>query len=176
MGETRNPTCLLLCNPDKFLSPHQIIRTRKVTQSDTLIEITLKKVLGVPVPIYHFKQPSRLSEAELPFHLILVSDVDDKEGLHEIPVDFSNSSDSWFLTYHWTPVVCVSCDRYQHVGWKFTRNGDFFYALIVAVEDSSSNSISIGALGEVAAEALHIGTQAPKWMVDALTGIVGSSA
>jgi len=174
----KNPTCLDQgYGHHLFLSPHRIIVTPKATQSDTLIGITTKKILTVPVPIYHFHQPARLSEVQLPFQLVLISDIDDRRGLHEIATPPAQSADSWFPGYHWLPIVYVSCEHPQHVGWKFTSptTGDFFYALIVATSEKDKETaarVGIGAIGEAVAEVLHIGTRAPLWMIDTLTRII----
>lgn len=42
------------------------------TQVETLSSIISVKYLGMDVPIYRFKQPSRLNPAELPFKITLV--------------------------------------------------------------------------------------------------------
>mmetsp|Transcript_15055 Transcript_15055/g.43737 ORF Transcript_15055/g.43737 Transcript_15055/m.43737 type:complete len:230 (-) Transcript_15055:186-875(-) len=159
------------CAPKLLLSPHRIIRQVLPTQTDTLIGIERKKVLSVPVPVYQFRQPARLSIAQLPFKLILVADIDVKAGLAEIPTDPIRASDSWFPGYHWVPVLCSSCEEYVHVGWKFSSpsGGDFFYALIVeASERRNGDGIAIGALGDAVAGAIEVGMRAPGWMVSAL--------
>eukprot|EP00568_Trieres_chinensis_P000996 CAMPEP_0183303910 /NCGR_PEP_ID=MMETSP0160_2-20130417/9184_1 /TAXON_ID=2839 ORGANISM="Odontella Sinensis, Strain Grunow 1884" /NCGR_SAMPLE_ID=MMETSP0160_2 /ASSEMBLY_ACC=CAM_ASM_000250 /LENGTH=221 /DNA_ID=CAMNT_0025466885 /DNA_START=32 /DNA_END=697 /DNA_ORIENTATION=- len=159
------------CEPKLLLSPHRIIRTRSVaTQADTLVGVETKKVLGVPVPVYQFRQPARLSAAELPFKLILVSDIDSKVGLSEVPVDPKAASDSWFPGYRWSPVVCSACGNHVHVGWKFSRpdSGGFFYALIVEAKEKRRESIVMGALGALVGEAIDVGVRAPGWMISAL--------
>lgn len=151
-----------------------------ITQPDSLVEITTRKVLSVPVPVYHFKQPARISAAELPFKLVLVSDIDTapSNSLHPIPVDPAVAVDSWFIGYSWAPVIYSAGCRSSgpvHVGWKFTSNsqgGEFFYALIVDAQDEEKTAalrVRVGALGEAIADSLTIGTRAPGWMIDLLT-------
>lgn len=155
------------CQPQLLLEPYRIIQTPMSNlQPDTLIEIKTAKVLSVPVPVYHFKQPARISEKELPFQLVLVSDIGTKNGLHEISVHPSKAADSWFVGYQWSPIVCEKCGEYVHVGWKFTSGTDFFYALIVDVNERKreTEGIAIGTLGEL----LVAGVRAPGWMVSAL--------
>jgi len=153
-----------------------------VTQPDSLIEVTTRKVLSVPVPVYHFRQPARISAAELPFKIVLVSDIDTapSNSLHAIPVDPAVAVDSWFVGYSWAPVIysagCGSSGP-VHVGWKFTNNsrgGEFFYALIVDAQDEEKTAalrVGVGALGEAIADSLTIGTRAPGWMIDLLTRV-----
>mmetsp|Transcript_15165 Transcript_15165/g.17438 ORF Transcript_15165/g.17438 Transcript_15165/m.17438 type:complete len:221 (+) Transcript_15165:160-822(+) len=164
------------CDHHLLLSPHRIIVDHKATQPDTLIGVTTKKILSVPVPVYHFHQPARISEKQLPFQLVLLSNIDDKTGLIEISVPHSQSIDSWFPGYQWAPIVYVSCGNPLHVGWKFSSTtGDFFYALIVATsekEKATAARVGIGTIGESVAEILYIGTRAPLWMIDTLTRIV----
>mmetsp|Transcript_2011 Transcript_2011/g.4393 ORF Transcript_2011/g.4393 Transcript_2011/m.4393 type:complete len:233 (+) Transcript_2011:88-786(+) len=168
------------CETSFLLSPHQIIRTRMATQSDTLVEVTSKRVLSASVPVYRFRQPARLSPLELPFRLILVRDIDaaPKGSLHHIPVHPSAAADSWFPGYAWSPVVYSGCGEGGpvHVGWRFANSsGEFFYALIVDAKDEERTAVSFGvagALGEAIAESLNVGTRAPGWMVDLLTSIM----
>mmetsp|Transcript_16872 Transcript_16872/g.24719 ORF Transcript_16872/g.24719 Transcript_16872/m.24719 type:complete len:224 (-) Transcript_16872:322-993(-) len=165
------------CQPHLLLSPHRVIHFHMPTQSDTLIEVTTEKILSVPVPIYHFHQPARISNQQLPFKIVLVSDLDgsNKEGLHEIPVDPVIAADSWFPGYSWTPIVCVNnCQNPVHVGWKFqSPEEEFFYALIVQTKDErESEAVGIGALGEAIAKTFTVGTLAPEWMVDSLGKIM----
>mmetsp|Transcript_18257 Transcript_18257/g.38346 ORF Transcript_18257/g.38346 Transcript_18257/m.38346 type:complete len:227 (+) Transcript_18257:37-717(+) len=163
------------CEPSLLLSPHRILRTPMATQPDTLVEVTTKKVLSVPVPVYHFRQPARLSSAELPFRLVLVSDIDTAPAqgtLHQLPVDPEMAWDSWFPGYAWTPVVYSGCEYPVHVGWKFTAvSGEFFYALIIDAKEEEKGAVqfTVGALGEMIAESLNIGTRAPSWMVDMIS-------
>jgi len=164
-------SCLNPCQPSRLLSPHQIILTPKVTQPDTLISITRERILSVPVPVYHFRQPERLSTLQLPFKLVLVNDVDPagSNTLVEVSVDTASASDSWFPGFRWTPVVCGVCGSGEglHVGWKFENlNGEFFYALIVATgkrERSEGGSV-LEAVGEL----LNVGVRAPEWMLESV--------
>jgi len=165
------------CTPSLLLSPHRIIRRVLSTQSDTLVGIEWKKVLGVPVPVYQFRQPARLSTSQLPFKLILVSNIDNCNGLSEIPTDPVRASDSWFLGYRWTPVVCSSCEGHVHVGWKFVNpsgpEGDFFFALIVeALGRRNGEGIIVGTFGEKIFRTVEVGVRAPGWMISSLAKVV----
>ena len=70
-----------------------------------MIYLLVQRVFGIDVPIYHFKQPSRLSHLELPFKLLLVRTID-TTSLVEIPVPMNQAVDSWYPDYFWTVVVC----------------------------------------------------------------------
>lgn len=164
------------CDPALLLSPHRILRTPMATQTDTLVKISYKKVLSVPVPVYHFRQPARLSPRALPFRLVLVSDIDSaaaRDALRAVPVDPAAAADSWFPGYAWAPVVYAGCDGPVHVGWKFSNQGGFFYALIVDAKDDAKDSVlsGVGALGEAIAESFTIGMRAPAWMIEVLTNM-----
>ena len=172
------------CDPSLLLSPHRIVRRPMATQADTLVEIATRRVLSAPVPVYRFRQPARLSAAELPFQLVLASGVDGAAAgsLRSVPVDPASAADSWFPGYSWSPLVYEDggCDGPVHVGWKFSSNDDnsapsgereFFYALIVADAREGERSYSlgvVGALGEAVLEGLRVGTRAPAWMLDAI--------
>jgi len=160
------------CQPNLLLQPHRILHTPMKTQSDTFLGIVTKKVLSVPIPIYQFKQPRRLSELELPYEMVLVSDIDGAAGgglIREVPVDPKMSVDSWFVGYRWSPIMCGES---LHVGWKFEKIGnptEFFYALIVSMKKKEDESVMTAAssFAEAVVDMLSIGTRAPKWMISA---------
>lgn len=153
---------------DGLLEPYHLITKPLPTQEDTFRELVYRKVLTVPIPVYRFKQPARLSASQLEFQIVLVKDLSHAAHtvIHESPVEVERAMDSWFLGYYWTPIV-MSCgdEDWQHVGWKFTalQGNDAllpqqFYALMVNLEekDESTQGIRIG------------GFKAPGWMVTAI--------
>ena len=60
--------------------------------------------LGVPVPVFTFLQPRRLSPLELPFGVALMSEVPDA-GLVAMEVPEHDAADSWFTDYAWRRVL-----------------------------------------------------------------------
>jgi hypothetical protein len=153
---------------DGLWEPYHLITKPLPTQEDTFRELVYRKVLTVPVPVYRFKQPARLSPSQLEFQIVLVKDLSHaaRAVIHESPVELERAMDSWFLGYFWTPLV-MSCgdEDWQHVGWKFTALEDnhalspqHFYALMVNMDekDESTQGIRIG------------GFKAPGWMVTAI--------
>ena len=90
-----------------LLEPYYLMRNVVETQADTFQDVEFRKLWGVPIPIYHMKQPKRLSTAELDFQLILVKDLP-KAGhalIHQVPVEAQKARDSWFPGYEWNPIV-----------------------------------------------------------------------
>eukprot|EP00543_Licmophora_paradoxa_P000503 CAMPEP_0202445182 /NCGR_PEP_ID=MMETSP1360-20130828/4058_1 /ASSEMBLY_ACC=CAM_ASM_000848 /TAXON_ID=515479 /ORGANISM="Licmophora paradoxa, Strain CCMP2313" /LENGTH=149 /DNA_ID=CAMNT_0049061365 /DNA_START=205 /DNA_END=654 /DNA_ORIENTATION=- len=146
-----------------------------ITQPDSFQAMSYAKVMSVPIPIYHMKQPNRISTLELEFQLALVKDLTmaGKSLVYESPVPMERAIDSWFTGYYWTPIL-MSCGAagvdaegtsggYQHVGWKFTSLDEqestlpFFYALMIKRDDKKkSNGVHIG------------GFRAPGWMAHAI--------
>jgi hypothetical protein len=151
---------------DGLLEPYHLITKPLPTQEDTFRELVYRKVLTVPIPVYRFKQPARLSASQLEFQIVLVKDLARAATglIHEAPVEQERAMDSWFLGYYWTPLVMTCGDEgWQHVGWKFTAlQGNQalprFYALMVNMDDDeeSTQGIRIG------------GFKAPGWMVTAI--------
>merc|ERR1719313_2982202 len=105
------------------LNPFNVVQHQEVVQSDTIQSITRKIYLGVPVPLYRFRQSSRLTSKPLPFQIVLVNRLD-QSGVLTIPVPMTQAADSWFPEYYWSIVVCESCGTMKHLGWKFTHKID----------------------------------------------------
>jgi hypothetical protein len=164
-------------NLQSIVKPEKLISTLYKTQKDTLQGIRMVSINGggVDVPLYQFKQPRRISDQELPFQLLLVSEMDDTPHQINVVHDMAVASDSWFPGYFWSVVVICDCSalEYRHVGWKFTSltdpssssssssSSDSFYALTV-------HSINTVTKKEVAtsAEAVRVfGMAAPGWML-----------
>ena len=130
---TTNSQCLIPCldNFQDLLNPDHLIKDIPETQPDTLagienasIPVLVEGMLATEsVPVYQFRQPKRISSAQLPFQLVLVEEM---PVSHVIQPAASQkvSRDSWFLNYAWSIVIVCDCSTqsYQHVGWKFTRN------------------------------------------------------
>ena len=84
-------------------------------QADTLQRIDERKHLGVPVPVFTFLQPKRLSHLELPFGVALLSEVDAR-GLVAMEVPMEDAMDSWFTDYAWRKVLyCENGGRPLHI-------------------------------------------------------------
>eukprot|EP00041_Stephanoeca_diplocostata_P005599 m.64691 g.64691 ORF g.64691 m.64691 type:complete len:210 (-) comp15893_c0_seq13:1741-2370(-) len=121
-----------LCTSRTSIDIINVIREPKITQQDTLQRIVEVLYMGSPVPIYYFKQPTRLSEAELPFKLVLMRTIGTFDGFEVVQTPESiNAYDSWFPGYRWDCIVCKSCDGYTHMGWQFSNGREIFYAFIV---------------------------------------------
>lgn len=110
-------------------------------QPDTFQGRSMAKTSGgARVTLFDFKQPARLSSAELPFS---VSPVVFPEGDPRLLVDSAPNSDSWFLGYAWRVVGAVNgCGEMVHLGWKFTdTSGQSFLALIVRPSEEEEAAI-----------------------------------
>lgn len=95
-------------NLDQFLEPYHLLTKPLTTQSDTFQEISYAKVMDYPVPIYHMKQPERLSAAEFEFQLVLVKELSVSSkmwNIQTVSVDMDSAKDSWFPGYYWNPIV-----------------------------------------------------------------------
>ena len=160
--------------PDLFLP--QPVALALETQADTFQRVVMARHGGVPVPIFHFKQPSRLSEAELPFGIALMTGVDER-GLTQLAVPQHDADDSWFEGYSWTHVLLCSSPAEQggglHLGWRYVRKPGVpaglgrpkeFVALIVR-PDKSSEPEATGRAKLPTAEELMVGIEAPAWMM-----------
>jgi len=121
-----------------------------------------------------FKQPDRLNPEQLPFKLVLQSSIP-TEGLHDLPVDKVQSSDSWFQGYKWSILICTSdCGNPVHIGWRFESVSDrnsSFYALIAKTNDENSLRTGLSSL-EALRDAISVGVPAPTWMIALLASQV----
>jgi len=120
---------------DLELSGSGVVRHLPV-QADTFLRLEERRVNGIDIDIYHFKQPYRLSELQLPFKILPLRNVD-LTDMQLIEVTPRQALDSWFPGYAWSVLVCRRCEG-RHLGWKFTPttgNGAPFYALIVETVD-----------------------------------------
>lgn len=169
-----------VCCPAQALPPSLLLpsSTMLSRQADTFVKLEWRKHLGVPTPVFHFKQPARLSPHELPFSLVLASDIN-PSGIFEIPVpDANEAADSWFPDYSWSHwVVCSQPNgRAMHLGWKFTRKATAsgstaasplsFIAMIVRTNDRDRTvaaAAAVEALAEGTAVVLPTGaSEAPE--------------
>jgi hypothetical protein len=156
--------------PDLFLPAPLALALNR--QADTFLRVDEHKHAGVPVPVFHFKQPSRLSHLELPFGMALVSGVDER-GLTELAVPPADASDSWFPDYAWSSVlVCAhGAESGLHLGWRYVRKPNAqgtgpteFVALIVR-PDKSAEAEADGRAKVGVGQELAVGIEAPSWML-----------
>ena len=176
--------------PPETLLPPPIAASLSV-QADTFVKVRSRKHLDIPVEVFTFRQPARLSDLTLPFDLALVSGVD-PSGLVEVPTPSASAADSWFPDYSWTHyVVCLGgtdeTARHQHLGWRFTKKQghesrpgpETFVALIVTGrEEAEAEAEAAGRVRVRVADAqrdggeadeepltsLPVGVEAPGWM------------
>lgn len=64
-------------------------------QADTFVDAKTRRHGDIPVQVFTFRQPDRLSHLMLPFDLALVSSID-PTGIIEVPAPAAQSADSWF--------------------------------------------------------------------------------
>ena len=102
--------CTTSC-PAQALPPHLFllgpVALGLKRQADTFLRVDSHSHAGVPVNIFHFQQPARLSHLELPFGIALVSGVDER-GLMSFAAPPSDAADSWFPDYSWAHVLMCS--------------------------------------------------------------------
>ena len=69
----------------------------------------MRSYLGVPVPVYHFQQPARLSSRELPFKLLLVR----KLNLVKVSTnrDLGMAYGAISIIHHFQPLPALFCPR-----------------------------------------------------------------
>lgn len=155
------------CCPAQALPPSSLLPMPQTlrTQHDTFVKLRTIQHESYEVPVFSFRQPSRLSHLMLPFDLVLVDDID-RTNIVLLPSEAAAAEDSWFPDYAWREfVVCVGAEgggaggegaeSALHLGWRFTRkapgNGPAsFIALIVrsearqAVEPAAAGREAVG--------------------------------
>lgn len=127
-------------------------------QADTFVKMRTRRHGQVPVQVFTFRQPARLSSHMLPFDLALVSSID-PTGIVEVPAPPAQAADSWFPDYAWDHwVVCQGTSATPtHLGWRFTRKPgatgapgpQTFVALIVAHKQTGEAEAAGGARARV---------------------------
>mmetsp|Transcript_53900 Transcript_53900/g.89483 ORF Transcript_53900/g.89483 Transcript_53900/m.89483 type:complete len:217 (+) Transcript_53900:74-724(+) len=167
--------CAQVLDPDALLPD----ATSMLKQLDTFSHIELRNHLGRTVPVFHFRQPARLSKRELPFSLALLTHMSTVGSVVEVPVpDEEAAADSWWPDYSWSHwLVCTQGaseegNAVQHLGWRYTRKPsasgetapDTFVALIVRPDGEKEPEIP-NMRSKTLTEELTIGLQAPGWMV-----------
>ena len=150
------------------ITVESVVSLPLATQSDTHMRTLQVKHQGIPLTIYLFKQPSRLSDLELPFKILPLRQLD-LTNIFEIIVDPKDALDSWFPGYVWSILVCTTANGSEgqtHIGWKFTGPTDSFYGVIVDYKENEEE-VAVGPLSisEIIAEGLSIGMPAPAWML-----------
>jgi hypothetical protein len=168
------------------------------------VEVTQRKHHSTTVNVFSFRQPSRLSEAMLPFDLALVSSNINPSGIVDIPTPPMDAADSWFPGYAWSSyVVCTAGGAPVHLGWRYTRMAgsigagpDSFVALIVRTNEREAPPVPAGRLtlpinvavavhdgedGEETGEAevvaqLTVGEKAPGYILAMLAAVTARHA
>eukprot|EP00756_Hemistasia_phaeocysticola_P062171 Hpha_TRINITY_DN5593_c0_g1::TRINITY_DN5593_c0_g1_i1::g.93744::m.93744 len=112
-------------------------------QADTFQGKTFARTPGgAHVPLYDFKQPKRLSDAELPFSVAPV------QWRRNDPRLFVSSTpphaDSWFEGYGWQVVHGSTPCGAVHLGWLYSDGTSEFLALIVRPGKDRESVWSIG--------------------------------
>ena len=166
--------CTTSC-PAQALPPHLFllgpVALGLKRQADTFLRVDSHSHAGMPVNVFHFKQPARLSHLELPFGIALVSGVDER-GLMSFAAPPSDAADSWFPDYSWTHVLMCSHGEESglHLGWRFVRKPGAsgagpseFIALIVRPDKASEPEGGRARRG--AGQELAVGIEAPAWML-----------
>ena len=166
--------CTSSC-PAQALPPHLFllgpVALGLKRQADTFLRVDSHSHAGVPVNIFHFKQPARLSHLELPFGIALVSGVDER-GLMSFAAPPADAADSWFPDYSWAHVLMCSHGEEGglHLGWRFVRKPGAsgagpseFIALIVRPDKASEPEGGRARRG--AGQELAVGIEAPAWML-----------
>ena len=164
--------------PAQAMNPAQLLPAPLAAslnlQADTLQRVDEHTHLGVPVPVFTFLQPRRLSPLELPFGVALMSEVPDA-GLVAMEVPEHDAADSWFTDYAWRRVLyCASgaAGRPLHLGWVYERKAGAvgpgpaqFVALIVRPEQEVERCAGAQCAKEPLASQLSVGIEAPHWMI-----------
>jgi len=194
------------CCPAQALPPETLLSEAALLgrQADTFVRMHTRRHLGHDVNVFSFKQPSRLSDRELPFDLALVSTID-ATGIVEVPTPTPQASDSWFPDYAWSHyVVCTTAgDGAKHLGWRFDRKPGAlglgpasFVALIVRSESSEAEPAGSVASHEplavaaavgsddteedvaalVVPQPLPVGLDAPGWLLKMVVAVTARSA
>lgn len=120
------------------LPPSLALQGLRVQTDDAFLRLEKRHVAGQDIQLYHFKQPRRLSNLELPFKILPLRRID-LDGVRIVEVPPQQALDSWFPGYAWSILVCTRCEEGLHLGWKFTptstQGAEPFYALIVDTVD-----------------------------------------
>lgn len=171
-GNPHDASSAASCCPAQALPPATLLVEAALLtrQSDTFVRVRSRKHHGVPVEVFTFRQPARLSPRVLPFDLALVADVD-PAGIVEVPAPPADAADSWFPDYSWSHfVVCASAggEAAKHLGWRFSRKPGAagfgpasFVALIVRSEGSEVEPTAALGAREPLAAAVAVSDDAP---------------
>ncbi len=125
------------------------------TQGDTLQGVTSARTPGgARVTLYGFKQPRRLSAAELPFS---VAPVQWPRGDPRLLVDSKQPNlDSWFEGYAWRVVGASTPCGVVHLGWLYSDGATEFLALIARPATEGEAVWSVGNPAHAALAALLV--------------------
>merc|ERR1719189_1204446 len=134
---------------------------RLPVQAGSFLNFEERRVGGLDITIYHFRQPRRLSELQLPFKILPLRRIDVTDLLLlEVPPQ--QSLDSWFPGYAWSILLCGRCGG-RHIGWKFTPTSpgaaEAFYALIVETVDSEEERVGARAPAAKLFESIRVVSQ-----------------
>ena len=125
------------------------------TQGDTLQGVTSARTPGgARVTLYGFKQPRRLSAAELPFS---VAPVQWPRNDPRLLVDSAAPHpDSWFEGYAWRVVGASTPCGVVHLGWLYSDGSNEFLALIARPATDGEAVWSVGNPATAALAALLV--------------------
>ena len=125
------------------------------TQGDTLQGVTSARTPGgARVTLYGFKQPKRLSAAELPFS---VAPVQWPRNDPRLLVDSAAPhTDSWFEGYAWRVVGASTPCGVVHLGWLYSDGSTEFLALIARPATDGETVWSVGNPATAALAALLV--------------------
>ena len=125
------------------------------TQGDTFQGVTSARTPGgARVTLYGFKQPKRLSAAELPFS---VAPVQWPRHDPRLLVDVAAPHpDSWFEGYGWRVVGASTPCGVVHLGWLYSDGSNKFLALIARPATDGEAVWSVGNPAHAALAALLV--------------------
>ena len=125
------------------------------TQGDTFQGVTSARTPGgARVTLYDFKQPKRLSPAELPFS---VAPVQWPRNDPRLLVDSAAPHlDSWFEGYGWRVVGASTPCGVVHLGWLYSDGSNEFLALIARPAREGEAVWSVGNPAHAALAALLV--------------------
>lgn len=125
------------------------------TQGDSFQGATSARTPGgARVALYAFKQPKRLSDAELPFSVAPV--VWPRNDPRFLVDSAAPHPDSWFQGYGWRVVGASTPCGVVHLGWLYSDGSSEFLALIARPAKEGETVWSVGNPAQAALAALLV--------------------